>query len=119
MDWTETIADAKDGMALQKSHKPSEEASMWQSLSFGANYKAAYCVAVCPAGEDVIGPYIADKGSFKRDVLKPLTEKARAGLRCRGNGCGGACDQALPAQVSAARAQHTAAGRTSPAFSSA
>ncbi len=75
MDWTETIADAKDGMALQKTHKPSEEASMWQSLSFGANYKAAYCVAVCPAGEDVIGPYIADKGGFKRDVMKPLTEK--------------------------------------------
>ena len=74
-DWTETIADAKDGLALQKSLKPSEQASMWQSLSFGANYKAAYCVAVCPAGEDVIGPYLADKGDFKRDVLKPLTEK--------------------------------------------
>lgn len=75
MDWTETIADAKDGMALQKNSPPSEQASMWQSLSFGANYKAAYCVAVCPAGEDVIGPYLADKGGFKRDVLKPLTEK--------------------------------------------
>ena len=75
MDWTETIADAKDGMALQQCLKPSEQASMWQSLSFGANYKAAYCVAVCPAGEDVIGPYLADKGSFKRDVLRPLTEK--------------------------------------------
>ena len=75
MDWTETIADAKDGMALQKAAPPSEQASMWQSLSFGANYKAAYCLAVCPAGEDVIGPYIADKGGFKRDVVKPLQEK--------------------------------------------
>ena len=28
---------------------------MWQSLSYGANYRAAYCLAVCPAGEDVIG----------------------------------------------------------------
>ncbi|MCX8253966.1 4Fe-4S ferredoxin [Beijerinckiaceae bacterium RH AL1] len=74
-DWTETIADAKDGLALQKSLPPSEQASMWQSLSFGANYKAAYCIAVCPAGEDVIGPYLEDKGGFKRDVLKPLTDK--------------------------------------------
>ena len=33
----------------------------WQSLSYGPNYNAAYCLAVCPAGEDVIGPYLADK----------------------------------------------------------
>ena len=75
MDWTETIAEAKDGMALQTSIKPSEQASMWQSLSFGANYKAAYCLAVCPAGEDVIGPYIASKSGFKQSVLKPLQDK--------------------------------------------
>jgi ferredoxin len=31
----------------------SENASMWQSLSFKANYKAAYCLAVCPVGEEV------------------------------------------------------------------
>jgi hypothetical protein len=48
---------------------------MWQSLSFGANYKAAYCLAVCPAGEDVIGPYLKDKAEFTKDVLRPLTQK--------------------------------------------
>lgn len=48
---------------------------MWQSLSFGANYKAAYCMSVCPAGEDVIGPYLADKKSYLTEVVKPLQEK--------------------------------------------
>jgi putative sterol carrier protein len=48
---------------------------MWQSLSFGANYKAAYCLAVCPAGEDVIQPFLTDRKSFTTDVVKPLQEK--------------------------------------------
>jgi putative sterol carrier protein len=48
---------------------------MWQSLAFGANYKAAYCMAVCPAGEDVIGPYLASKKDFADDVLRPLQAK--------------------------------------------
>ena len=46
-----------------------ESSSMWQSLSHGANYKSAYCMAVCPAGEDVIGP-----GRVRRE---------RAGRSCR------------------------------------
>ncbi len=48
---------------------------MWQSLSFGANYKAAYCLAVCPAGEDVIGPYLVDKWTHLKENVKPLQEK--------------------------------------------
>ena len=56
-DWVEQIADSKDALDYRKRVTDPESASMWQSLSFGANYKAAYCLAVCPAGEDVIGPY--------------------------------------------------------------
>jgi hypothetical protein len=48
---------------------------MWQSLSFKPNYKAAYCLAVCPAGEDVIEPYLDDRKSFMDLVLKPLQDK--------------------------------------------
>ena len=73
--FTEKIADAKDGKALRKTVTDSESASWWQSLSFGANYKAAYCLAVCPAGEDVIGPYLESKSDFKQAVLKPLVDK--------------------------------------------
>ena len=48
---------------------------MWQSLSFGANYKAAYCMAVCPAGVDVIAPFLDDRGEFLRRVVQPLKDK--------------------------------------------
>jgi len=52
-----------------------ETASIWQSLSFGPNYKSAYCMAACPAGEDVIGPFLANKARFIEEVLNPLQEK--------------------------------------------
>lgn len=45
------------------------------SLSFGANYKAAYCLSACPAGEDVIGPYLTDKAAHLREIVRPLQEK--------------------------------------------
>lgn len=48
---------------------------MWQSLSYGANYKAAYCLSVCPAGEDVIGPFLESRGRFLGEVVKPLQDK--------------------------------------------
>ncbi len=74
-NYVETVADAKNGMALRGEVTDSEHSSWWQSLSFGANYKAAYCLSVCPAGEDVIGPYLEDKGTFTRNILKPLADK--------------------------------------------
>ncbi len=48
---------------------------MWQSLSFGPNYKTAYCLSVCPAGEDVIGPFLDDRGGFIASTVKPLQQK--------------------------------------------
>jgi hypothetical protein len=48
---------------------------MWQSLSFGANYKAAYCLAVCPAGEDVLAPFLDDRPAFLAEIVKPLQQK--------------------------------------------
>src|SRR6266513_326186 len=75
-DWVEQIAASKDALDYRKKVSDPESASMWQSLSFGANYKAAYCLSVCPAGEEVIGPYLTDKAGHLREVVRPLQEKA-------------------------------------------
>jgi len=74
-DWVETIADSKNGLDYRRRVKDSESVSMWQSLAYGPNYKAAYCMAVCPAGEDVIGPYLASKKDFANEVMRPLQAK--------------------------------------------
>lgn len=71
----DTIAESRNARDLRSRLSDSEQASWWQSLAFGPNYKAAYCMAVCPAGSDVLPRYQADKAGWKRLVLKPLTEK--------------------------------------------
>lgn len=74
-DWVEKVADAKNGLELRKKVTRQETVSTWQSLAFGPNYKAAYCLSVCPAGEDVIGPFKADRKGFLNEIVKPLQEK--------------------------------------------
>ncbi len=74
-DWVQTIADSAGAADFRSRVTDSENASMWQSLAFKPNYKAAYCLAVCPAGEDVIEPYLDDRRAFMDTVLKPLQDK--------------------------------------------
>ena len=71
-DWVEAIADSRNGRDYRRRVKDSESVSTWQSLGFGPNYKAAYCMAVCPAGDDVIGPFLTSKKDFMDDVMRPL-----------------------------------------------
>ena len=75
-NWVEQVADSKDARQYRRKVSDAESASMWQSLSFGANYKAAYCMAVCPAGEDVIAPFLTERKQYLDDVVRPLQRKA-------------------------------------------
>jgi NAD-dependent dihydropyrimidine dehydrogenase PreA subunit len=74
-DWVEKVASSNTALSYREKVSLSETASMWQSLAFGPNYKAAYCLAVCPAGEEVIGPFLQDRSAFLKDTVRPLTEK--------------------------------------------
>jgi Fe-S-cluster-containing hydrogenase component 2 len=74
-NWVEQVADSKSAHEYRERVTDSESASMWQSLSFGPNYKAAYCLAVCPAGEEVIGPYLTDKARHLQETVRPLQAK--------------------------------------------
>jgi ferredoxin len=74
-DWVEKVASSNTALSYRQKVSLSETASMWQSLAFGPNYKAAYCLAVCPAGEDVIGPFLTNRSTFLEDTVRPLTEK--------------------------------------------
>ena len=76
-DWVENIAESKSAKQYRHRITDAESSSMWQSLSFGANYKAAYCMAVCPAGEDVISPFQANRKEYVAEVVKPLQTKEK------------------------------------------
>lgn len=74
-NWVEQVASSRTALDYRARVSDSESASMWQSLSFGANYKAAYCLAVCPAGEEVIAPFLLNRKTFTAEVVKPLQDK--------------------------------------------
>jgi len=69
------VAESDSAKDYRSKVENTETASWWQSLSFGANYKAAYCMSVCPAGEDVIGAWLNDRKSHLEDVVRPLQAK--------------------------------------------
>lgn len=77
-NFAEDIAGSKSLRDYRSKVSYAEAVERWQSLAFGPNYTAAYCLAVCPAGEDVIGPYLADKRSHMEIVVDPLTKRAEA-----------------------------------------
>jgi SCP-2 sterol transfer family len=74
-NWVDQIVESKNATDYRSRVTDSESASMWQSLSFGANYKSAYCMAVCPAGDDVIAPFLTDRSQYLQDVVRPLQDK--------------------------------------------
>lgn len=74
-DWTEQVAASQSALDYRKKVSDAESASMWQSLSFGANYKAAYCLSVCPAGDDVIAPFLEDNKAHVDEYVRPLLNK--------------------------------------------
>jgi ferredoxin len=76
VDWVSTVTNSSNVKTYRQKVNDSETVSLWQSLSFGANYKAAYCISVCPAGEDVIGPFLDQRPEFLKTVVKPLQDKA-------------------------------------------
>lgn len=74
-DWVETVASSGNARRYHEKVTRSETSSMWQSLAYGPNYKSAYCLAVCPAGDEVLAPFIEDRAGFVAQVLNPLVEK--------------------------------------------
>ena len=95
-DWIEQVADSGSRNDYRSRVTDSESASMWASLSFGANYKAAYCLAVCPAGEDVIAPWLENKKEFMDETVRPLQNKVETIYVIPGSGAEEHVEQRFP-----------------------
>jgi ferredoxin len=74
-NWVEDVAASHSAEDYGRRVPYDETVKRWQSLSYGPTYNAAYCIAVCPAGSDVIGPYIANKKAHIDAVMSPLIAK--------------------------------------------
>lgn len=77
-DWVENIADSKNAIDYRSKVSDTDTVSRWQSLAYGPCYKSVYCIAVCPAGDDVISEFLDDKKKFMETVVKPLQQKTES-----------------------------------------
>lgn len=70
-DWVKQVVESRNRVDYRRRVTPAETVSLWRRLGFGPKYQAAYCVAVCPAGDDVVA-YRANKAQHTRKLLRPL-----------------------------------------------
>jgi epoxyqueuosine reductase QueG/putative sterol carrier protein len=74
-DFIEEVVESKSRHDFRDRVPLPEAIATWQSLAFKPSYKAAYCIAVCPAGEDVLGGFVDRRAEHLRTVVKPLTDR--------------------------------------------
>jgi epoxyqueuosine reductase QueG len=71
----EAIVTSHD-MGEYRSHFDDRETGfMWQSLMFKMSYRCSYCMAVCPAGEEVKRAYLENKKEHIERIVKPLRDR--------------------------------------------
>jgi epoxyqueuosine reductase QueG len=74
-DFLENVAHSKNGKDLRRRLSDQEIVLMWQSLAVGSSYKCTNCMAVCPGGDDLIGPYAEDREEYMNSIAKPLQDR--------------------------------------------
>jgi len=74
-NWVEAMVTSHDMEEYRSQFDDRETAFMWQSLMFRMSYRCSYCMAVCPAGEEVKQVYFENKKEYVEKVLKPLRDR--------------------------------------------
>ena len=74
-DWIEKLTASKSPAAYRKRVTYSETISMWQNLAIGPQTKCDRCMAVCPAGEEIVGEFLEDRRGFIKRVVKRFKDK--------------------------------------------
>lgn len=74
-EWVEELVHSKNTKTYRSKFTDGETATKWQSLTYGHFYRCSYCMAVCPAGPDLLSTYERDKKLYVRHVVRPLREK--------------------------------------------
>ena len=96
-DWVEQIADSKDALDYRKKvSRPGDRRRCGRASSFGANYKAAYCLASARPGKTSSARTSPTGKGFLRGGRPPVAGEGGDGLRRRRLGRRGACARRFP-----------------------
>jgi epoxyqueuosine reductase QueG len=95
-DFVEDVVESKTKNDFRDRVPLNEAVTTWQSLAYGPSYKAAYCIAVCPAGEDVLGPFLQRRADHLKNVVRPLTERVETVYAVRGSDAAAHVEKRFP-----------------------
>ena len=74
-DWVEQVADSKNALDYRKSgQRPGVGVDVAEPVLRG-ELQGGVLPGVCPAGEDVIGPFLTDRKAHLKEIVRPLQEK--------------------------------------------
>jgi epoxyqueuosine reductase QueG len=93
-DWIDDIADSEDTEDYHRRVTPGETVAKSHR-----QYRSGYCVSVCPAGEDVIGPFLSDRRKHLREVVRPLQEKPEYVYVTRGSNAEAHARKQFPGKI--------------------
>jgi epoxyqueuosine reductase QueG len=71
----EAVVISKDMEEYRSQFDDRETSFMWQSLMYGMSYRCCYCMAVCPAGEEIVTSYLENKKQHIEMIVKPLKDR--------------------------------------------
>jgi epoxyqueuosine reductase QueG/putative sterol carrier protein len=74
-NWVDNLVASGSVREYRKKISDAETISMWQNLSIGPQTRCDRCMAVCPAGKEVIGDFLTDRKAYTQDIMKRLHEK--------------------------------------------
>ena len=74
-NWVEAMVTSQEMTKYRTHFTDRETAFMWQSLMFRMSYRCSYCMAVCPAGEEIKADYLKNKKNHVKRILKPLRDR--------------------------------------------
>jgi ferredoxin len=85
VDWVENLIRSRRPRDYRKQFSDQETVLIWQGLSFGSSYKCTNCMAVCPGGDDRIGPYVEDQKGYRDRVARKLQDRKETIYVVRGS----------------------------------
>ena len=99
LSWTEALVTSTTMQEYRQKRNDGETMAVWQSLTYGGGFRCGYCMAVCPAGVDLIGPYIENRKGYIEAIVKPLQEKVECVYVIPGSEAETSLSERLPGKV--------------------
>jgi len=75
LNWVESLVTSQNMEEYREKRTDNETLAVWQSLTYGGGYRCGYCMSVCPAGLELLGPYLDNRSEYIQNIVKPLQER--------------------------------------------